>query len=160
MEKNKNEIRIGWKLGAFLGTLILIITAIVSASVVSYNCRSKQCGDEYAGVCFDEDSILYQCNVEEETCSLKDWDAANMMKHMEEESIVIYGSSRCGWCKKQVEEFGSLGEHLSNKGLYIDCYDSKNKDVCADVRGTPTWKINGEIVSSGYMKLEDIPSIA
>ena len=75
---------------------------------------------------------------------------------MDKNNIVIYGNSGCGWCQKQLEEFGGLVNGLINKGLYIDCADSDNREVCSDVRGTPSWKVNNKLVDSGYKPLEEI----
>jgi len=118
--------------------------------------KNEKCNKIYAGVCFDKESPFYKCNIKEESCDSDDWVSALTMKFMEENNIVIYGSSSCGWCKKQKEEFGNLIDYLDLNSLYVDCANPSNKNICADVKGTPSWKQNEKIVHAGYMPLKEI----
>lgn len=119
------------------------------------DCEKKSCDDSYLGVCFDEESIYYKCNMIEDKCSLQDWKSANVIKFMEETKLVIIGSSKCGWCQKQLEEFGTLSKSLIDKNLYIDCA-TKPEDICYKIEGTPSWSIDGEIKDSGFKSIDDL----
>jgi hypothetical protein len=153
MIKAKNN----WRIGCIILGTLLIISIGVSANYINKNyCEEKDCNDIYLGVCFDKDSIFYKCNTEEDMCIKRDWDAANTIKFMEKNNIIIIGSSRCGWCKRQLEEFGNIADSLIDKGLYLDCVDPQNREICMRVEGTPSWMVNGEIVTSGYMPLDRI----
>lgn len=117
---------------------------------------NEDCKKIYAGICFDEESKYYKSNLEKDQSIPLDWEIANVMNYMENEKLQIFGMQTCGWCIKQKEEFGDLIEHTILKGLYIECSDSKNKELCSDVKYTPTWKKNGKIISTGYVPLDSI----
>jgi len=77
-----------------------------------------------------------------------------VQKYEAEPSVVVYGASFCGWCKKQKEE---LDKDPELKYKYVECTDPENKAVCQEngVRSYPTVVINGN-KSVGFMKLETI----
>lgn len=157
MAKKINYLKIS---GVFIIAALLVFVAFVIFADDKENiCMRDKCNNLYLGVCFDENSSFYMCNTEKEQCSLIDWDIVNTIKFMEDNNLVIYGVSGCGWCKKQLEEFNEFSEYLKSSGLYIDCGLSKNSNVCSDVRGTPTWKKDDAIITSGYRPLSDIKNI-
>lgn len=132
---------------------IFIILSIGSFVVANnYNCE-EDCNENYLGVCFDEDSIFYKCNMDKDMCIEQDFEIAKTIKFMEDNNIVILGSSSCGWCKKQLEEFGSFYNILIEKELYLDCMKEINREICSGISGTPSWMINGKVISSGYKPL-------
>lgn len=70
------------------------------------------------------------------------------------EGFVLYGSQRCGWCKKQKDELdGKL------KYEYVECTDPANKERCQGIKGFPTLvKPSGEVVV-GYRPYDKLMSV-
>jgi hypothetical protein len=127
---------------------VLISIALISTFVIAENsswfCESN-CGESYLGVCLDEDM-----------CRINDYEIVTTIKWLEENNIKIYGKTGCGWCTKQLNEFGDFQDSIKELGLYIDCADSNNKAICSDIKATPTWKMNNKIINTGYLQLKDI----
>lgn len=139
--------------------ICLGIFIFVASFVIAYNhiffCESN-CKESYSGICLDEDSIYFGCNMDSDVCDKNDFEIATTIKFMENEKLSIYGSSSCGYCTKQLNEFGNFQNYLKENGFYFDCKDKSNLKVCSDIKYTPTWKKNGEIITSGYIPLENI----
>ena len=78
--------------------------------------------------------------------------------YMKDNNIIIYGSSTCPYCKKQLEEFAEFQSDVLDEGLYIYC-DLTQDMGCLDVESVPAWKKEGEIVHLGYLPLEEIKNV-
>ncbi len=156
MENKKNKKR--KLIFIIVGIALVALIGIFSAKAIIQHCvgEEKSCNDIYLGVCLDDNSPFYLCNVDVDMCRQDDYAIVTTIKYMEENNVVIYGSSRCGYCQKQLEEFNDFVDFLYEKELYVDCANSLNKEKCADVQYTPTWKKNGKIIDSGYRPIEEI----
>ncbi len=54
------------------------------------------------------------------------------------ERATLYVQLGCHYCEIQEKMFGENVKYLNK----IDCFFERDK--CAEIKGTPTWKINGE----------------
>ena len=68
------------------------------------------------------------------------------------ENSVLYVQLGCSHCKDQEDLFG---EYLDNLKI-IDCFYERDK--CKGIAGTPTWKINGELIENvqSIKKLQEL----
>ncbi len=68
-----------------------------------------------------------------------------------EKGAVMYGTDWCKFCKKQKAMFGENFKYIN----YVNC--DEQRDVCIenDVKGYPTWHINGEVLV-GVQKLDKL----
>ena len=66
--------------------------------------------------------------------------------------LKMYGTEWCSFCKQQKAIFGDSFKDVD----YIDC--DKNKELCTteEIRGYPTWKINGE----SYPSVQSLEKLA
>lgn len=83
-----------------------------------------------------------------------------LAKCLSEKRAKFYGSSYCGWCKKEKEMFGKAAQYLP----YIECVDEKTKQMTsqcqeADISGFPTWEFNGE-KSSGFKTIKELAELS
>lgn len=83
-------------------------------------------------------------------------DVLAIIEIMELQDLKIYGTYGCSWCVKQLEEFGEYQQLLIDKGLFVDCDQPENSKECSNVISTPTWKLRGEIVKTGYIPLNEL----
>lgn len=65
----------------------------------------------------------------------------------------FYGVNGCKFCDMQKKELGS-----QYKNVYVDCDDGKNKKVCKNLEGFPTWEIHGKFYP-GFMKKVEVMDI-
>ena len=52
----------------------------------------------------------------------------------------MYGTEWCSHCQNQKKEFDSSFQYVN----YVDCDKDREKCTEAEIRGYPTWRINGE----------------
>ncbi|MDI6603432.1 MAG: thioredoxin domain-containing protein [Patescibacteria group bacterium] len=83
-----------------------------------------------------------------------------LAKCLSEKEVKFYGSSWCGWCKKQKEVFGQAAQYLP----YIECIDEKTKQMTsqckeAEIQGFPTWEFFGEKIQ-GFKTPEELSQLA
>ena len=81
-----------------------------------------------------------------------------MITYMKDNNIIIYGSSTCSYCKKQLKEFEPYQEEVIDEGLYVFC-DLTQDMGCIGVESVPAWKKDGEIVHVGYLQLDEIKNV-
>lgn len=136
----------------------LQIVNLESGEGLNINLNEK-CDEIHFGVCFDKQSEFYKCNLDKDQCDLKDWEIVNTMIDMKKNNLAIYGVSTCTWCKKQLGEFGDFVEDLINEGLYFECSKPENSQECIDVTYTPSWKKDGEVITTGYKPLGEIKGL-
>ena len=153
--KTKNK-----KTNRIINVIILVAILIASFIVVvifvnndDQNDFTMCCREKYLGICFEEESPFYKCNVETKECDLYIYDIVSTIKYMKENNIIIYGTMSCGWCKLQLELF----EDYQEKVNFIEC--DKTPFLCEGVESTPTFKKDNEIVALGYRSLEDIKKL-
>lgn len=82
-------------------------------------------------------------------------------KCLAEKGIKFYGSSGCGWCKKQRELFGQAEKFLP----YIECTDEKTQQITSEcqsagITGFPTWEFPEKGKISGYKSLEQLAELS
>ncbi|MBW4574580.1 MAG: hypothetical protein KME08_04785 [Aphanothece sp. CMT-3BRIN-NPC111] len=82
--------------------------------------------------------------------------------HLKQAGATMYGAWWCPHCHEQKQLFGKQAFSEIN---YIECApDGKNaqSDVCAkaDIKGFPTWEINGKKVESGVKTLEELADLS
>jgi len=83
-----------------------------------------------------------------------------LAKCLSEKGAKFYGSSGCGWCKKQKEVFGEAAQYLP----YIECVDEETRKMTsqcqeAGIQGFPTWEFFGE-KKSGFKTPEELSQLA
>tara|TARA_Y100000310_G_scaffold319200_1_gene374189 strand:+ start:625 stop:1002 length:378 start_codon:yes stop_codon:yes gene_type:complete len=76
-------------------------------------------------------------------------------QYLTEQGVIMYGTEWCPHCKNNKELFGNSFQYVN----YIDC--DRNRDACADanIRGYPTWNVNGESYP-GEQSLERLAQLA
>jgi hypothetical protein len=83
-----------------------------------------------------------------------------LAKCLTEKGFKFYGSSSCGWCKKEKDLFGSAVQYLP----YVECSDSNGQltQVCKDakINSFPTWTLPDGTQSSGYKTLEELSQLS
>jgi len=62
-------------------------------------------------------------------------------KALTEEGVKMYGTEWCSHCKSQKELFGASFQYIN----YIDCDKESNICDAAEVKGFPTWEIDGRL---------------
>jgi len=69
--------------------------------------------------------------------------------------LKMYGTEWCSFCMQQKRLFGDAFENVA----YIDC--DQNKELCTseEIRGYPTWKMNGESYQ-GVQSLEKLAQLS
>ena len=82
----------------------------------------------------------------------------DMITYMKDNNIIIYGSSTCSYCKKQLEEFEPYHEEVVDEGLYVFC-DLTQDMGCISVESIPAWKKDGKVVYVGYLRLDEIKNV-
>lgn len=125
---------------------------------VDYNqvvVKNYGCENNYLGICYDEDSSYYGCNLIDEVCDQSDFELVSKIKILEDNNITIYGATSCSWCQKEYSEFGKYGQSVLDRGIFTFC-DTNWTEGCEGVESIPAWKKNGIIVDIGYMSLEDL----
>jgi len=60
---------------------------------------------------------------------------------LSEKGAVMYGTNWCGHCKNQKSMFGSSFEYVN----FVNCDQDKAECSSNQVKGYPTWKINGQL---------------
>jgi len=151
MKKGNREILILIALGVFFIT-IAILLAIESEK----NCEEIEtvdCSNVFLGVCFDSESLYYKCDIIKQECNVITWERVSVIKYLQENDIKIYGTKRCIWCERQIEEFGQFKEYVS-ENLFIDCDITPTR--CKNVESTPTWKQGDKVIHVGYKPLSEI----
>jgi hypothetical protein len=106
-------------------------------SVINYN-------DEGTAGC------TYACN--EET------DAENLAKELSTQGWVMYGAERCGFCKKQKEEFGDAFEFIN----YVDCGSREYPNpacINAGIGPIPDWVSPNGTHYTGYQNLTQLTQL-
>lgn len=83
-------------------------------------------------------------------------------RHLKKVEAKMYGAYWCPHCYEQKQLFGKQAFSDIN---YIECApDGKNSQtnlcVKADIRGYPTWEINGKKVESGLQPLEKLAELS
>ena len=85
-------------------------------------------------------------------------DGEDIITYMKDNNIIIYSSSTCPYCKKQLEEFTEYQSKVIEEGLYIYC-DLTQDMGCIGVESVPTWKKDRKIVYVGYLPLDEIKDV-
>jgi hypothetical protein len=129
----------------------------INNSIKDYSMEvcNKDCNDVYLGICFDNSSKYYMCNLIDEQCNVNDFELVNKIKYFENNNIKIYGLSTCPHCQNQLSDFGKYSSVVLEKGLFVFC-DKVNDSACNDITSVPAWKQNGEIVNVGYINLSSL----
>ena len=83
-----------------------------------------------------------------------------LAKCLSEKGAKFYGSSGCGWCKKQKEVFGEAAQYLP----YIECVDEETRKMTsqcqeAGIQSYPTWEFFGE-KKPGFKTPEELSQLA
>lgn len=70
---------------------------------------------------------------------------------------VLYGSTTCQWTERQKQELGEFSSLIK----YYACDRPENKYECEkeQLKGFPTWKVKGQLLPSGFKRLEDLQSL-
>ena len=97
---------------------------------------------------------------EEEEEKFSEEQLETLAKCLSEKGAKFYGSSGCGWCKKQKEVFGEAAQYLP----YIECVDEETRKMTsqcqeAGIQGYPTWEFFGE-KKSGFKTPEELSQLA
>ncbi len=74
--------------------------------------------------------------------------------YLTEQGAIMYGTDWCSYCKKQKELFGDSFRYIN----YVNCDQERQVCVDADVKGYPTWEIDGETYS-GLQSLERLAQL-
>ncbi len=82
----------------------------------------------------------------------------DIITHMQDNNIIIYGYSTCSYCKKQLEEFAEYQSNVLDEGLFVIC-DLTQDIGCIGVESVPAWKKDGKIVHVGYLQLDEIKDV-
>lgn len=143
-----------------IAIIVLLLGGYLLFSVIQendLNFDEGECSEHlYLGHCFDTDNKFYGCNIKDNDCNEVSFDIVMRIRLFEEMNVVIYGVSECPWCQKQLQEFGDYAEYMKDNGLYVDCSINKERNDCQDIKITPSWKENGNLVYEGYLELEQI----
>jgi len=116
---------------------------------------NEDCNNVYLGMCLDNSSKFYMCNLIDEKCDKTDFELVNKIKYFEDNKINIYGLSTCPHCINQLSEFGKYNESVLEKEIFVFC-DKVNNSACDDVTSVPTWKQNGKILTAGYIPFDNL----
>ena len=85
-------------------------------------------------------------------------DVKNATEYMKENKLVIYGSTKCSYCQKQLKEFEPNQVEAIEQGVFIFC--DQSQDIgCIGLNVVPTWKQDGKIVYEGYLPLKEIKDV-
>ena len=68
----------------------------------------------------------------------------------------IYGSSGCGWCKKQLKDLGEFSDTLP----FVDCAANPGECSQLGITGFPTWVDAKGTRYPGFKKLTDLVMMA
>lgn len=82
----------------------------------------------------------------------------NLAKCLSEKGAKLYGTSGCGYCKKQKEMFRDAASYLP----YIDCTDEKTKYLCeeAKIGPVPSWDFPDKERVLGLQSLEKLAELS
>ena len=72
-------------------------------------------------------------------CSNKPGKYDELAQCLTEKGAVMYGTEWCSHCQNQKALFGRSFKYLN----FVDCDLDKNECLRNDVKGYPTWRING-----------------
>ncbi len=61
-------------------------------------------------------------------------------KCLTENNVKMYGSTYCGYCKKQKDLFGESFQYIT----YIEC--TETPDLCDNLQGVPAWETANQLV--------------
>ena len=61
-------------------------------------------------------------------------------KYLTDQGVKMYGTEWCSHCKNQKKLFGSSFQYIN----YVDCDWEGDDCNAADIRGFPTWNIDGQ----------------
>jgi len=75
-------------------------------------------------------------------------------KCLTEQGAKMYGTDWCSYCQKQKKMFGKSFKYAP----YVNCDTNQLECNSADVKGYPTWIVNGESYS-GVQQLEYLSSL-
>lgn len=80
---------------------------------------------------------------------------------LKDKGMKFYGAHWCGWCNKQKEELGQLGQEL----LYIECVDQETGDMTqacqqAEITSFPTWVLPNGSKNPGYKPLDQLAQLS
>jgi len=68
------------------------------------------------------------------------------------ENSILYVQLGCSHCRDQEDMFGEFKDKLT----IIDCFYERDK--CADIEATPSWKIKGELYE-GVQSIENLKEL-
>ncbi|MFA5395270.1 MAG: hypothetical protein WC346_04550 [Methanogenium sp.] len=165
-DKEKRNDTLFWIITGLLITIVIITlfvlnskpSKVLSEESIDYNqviVNNQGCEDNYLGICYDEDSLFYKCNLIDGFCNKDDADLVDIIKYLEENNIRIYGLTTCPHCKDEFSEFGKYGQSVLDRGIFTFC-DINWTDGCNNLEAVPSWRKNGIVVDIGYMKLTEI----
>jgi len=104
------------------------------------------------GISLEQETEEQEEIVEPETESSASLEA--LAKCLDEKGAKFYGTSTCGYCKKQKEMFGEAAQYLP----YIECADEKTRHLCeeAEIGPVPTWDFPDGKRVSGLQSFEEL----
>lgn len=77
------------------------------------------------------------------------------IQQLQDKHAVLYVTKHCGWCERQIKEFGSYISLLK----VVDCSLNDNENVCSDIEKFPTWIIKDNKFT-GYHTIDELNDLS
>ncbi|MEM4605989.1 MAG: hypothetical protein QW103_03080 [Candidatus Pacearchaeota archaeon] len=83
--------------------------------------------------------------------AIENYNKEKLAKYLAEKGAIMYGTEWCSFCNKQKSLFGDSFKYIN----YIDCDKKPEECFMAEIKGYPTWKIDGKNYI-GFKSLEEL----
>lgn len=151
--KKKQADEVGQRVGlAVLGLFIIFLTFLGG---MYWYVRSKV--DSLDSGVAGEMAVSTDTNTEKSQTSSESWSEADkerLAKFLNEKGVVLYYSSDCVFCHRQLEMFGDSQKYLRA----VDCYLERTsvcKEIIEKEERVPNWKYKGE-TKVGVRELDEL----
>ncbi len=139
----------------------IVISALIVAGAVIFTglyLKGGEIGLEKAG---EPAAVVKPGTLPEESPEFDTATLENFAQCLKDKGMKFFGAHWCGWCGKQREEVGPLGQEL----LYIECMDEETEQMTAEcqqqgIQSFPTWILADGAKSPGYKPLQNLAELS
>lgn len=144
-------------------TAIVIAGLIIAGAVIFVGLYGKQAGPEEGGSPAEKAAVVEPTALEEKEDESVPEPAVleAFVQCLKDKGMKFYGAHWCGWCNRQRQEIGLLGEGL----LYNECIDKESGEMTKEcqeqgIQSFPTWVLSDGTKSPGYKPLENLAELS
>lgn len=123
-------------------SIVLIIGLVGLFCFIKPITTQESCLYSKDGICLDLNSSFCGCNLTSHSCPSRERGLCNLVQCLNEKKIVLYFSSSCSYCQKELQELYPFQDSIQK----VDCQTQQ----CSGISGVPSWKINNKIIKQGY----------